>query len=94
MKIAYFDCPSGAAGDMIMGALVDAGASFEALRDTLHGLAVPGWELTRREVMKGVFRATKVDVEIDPNIPQYDPTQPPAPGIDIERPGEASPMTG
>jgi hypothetical protein len=38
--------------------------------------------------------ATKVDIEIDPNIPQYDPTQPPAPGIDIERPGEASPVTG
>ena len=38
--------------------------------------------------------ATKVDVEIDPNIPQYDPTQPPAPGIDIERPGEASPLAG
>ena len=38
--------------------------------------------------------ATRVDVEVDPNIPQYDPTQPPAPGIDIERPGEASPLTG
>jgi hypothetical protein len=38
--------------------------------------------------------ATRVDIEIDPNIPTYDPTQPPAPGIDIERPGEASPMTG
>ena len=38
--------------------------------------------------------ATKVDVEIDPNIPTYDPTQPPAPGIDIDRPGEASPLTG
>lgn len=38
--------------------------------------------------------ATRVDVEIDPNIPQYDPTQPPAPGIDIERPGEASPLIG
>ena len=48
-----------------MGALVDAGAPFETLRDTLHGLAVPGWELTRRDVMKGVFRATKVDVDID-----------------------------
>jgi hypothetical protein len=36
--------------------------------------------------------ATRVEVEIDPNIPQYDPTQPPAPGIDIERPGEASGM--
>jgi hypothetical protein len=38
--------------------------------------------------------ATRIDVEIDPNIPQYDPTQPPAPGIDIERPGEASPFRG
>ena len=38
--------------------------------------------------------ATRIDVEVDPNIPQYDPTLPPAPGIDIERPGEASPITG
>lgn len=36
--------------------------------------------------------ATRVDVEIDPGIPTYDPTQPPAPGIDIDRPGEASRM--
>jgi len=36
--------------------------------------------------------ATRVDVDIDPNIPQTDPTQPPAPGTDIERPGEASTM--
>ena len=38
--------------------------------------------------------ATRIDVEVDPNIPTYDPTLPPAPGIDIERPGEASPLTG
>jgi len=36
--------------------------------------------------------ATRVDVDVDPNIPQTDPTQPPAPGIDIDRPGEASTM--
>lgn len=36
--------------------------------------------------------ATRVDVDVDPNIPQTDPTQPPAPGIDVERPGEASTM--
>ena len=36
--------------------------------------------------------ATRVDVDVDPNIPVSDPTQPPAPGIDIERPGEASTM--
>lgn len=64
-RLAYFDCPSGAAGDMIMAALVDAGAPFEALRDGLGALALPGWRLTRREVRKGAFRATKVDVEID-----------------------------
>src|SRR5262245_42944021 len=38
--------------------------------------------------------ATRVDVDVDPNIPTFDPTQPPAPGIDIERPGEASPLAG
>src|SRR5438309_8616078 len=63
-RIAYFDCPSGAAGDMIMGALVDAGAPFEALRDALHGLDLPGWDLVRHGVRRGDFRATKVDVEI------------------------------
>src|SRR5229473_3400779 len=64
MRIAYFDCPSGAAGDMIMGALVDAGVPFDALQDELAKLRLPGWSLERREVMKGVFRATKVDVHV------------------------------
>src|SRR5687767_12614968 len=65
MRIAYFDCPSGAAGDMIMAALVDAGAPVDRLRGELAKLGLPGWELRVREVMKGAFRATKVDVEID-----------------------------
>ena len=67
MRVAYFDCPSGAAGDMIMGALVDAGAPFDALRDALRALPLSGWSLTRREVMKGPFRATKVEVDVDPS---------------------------
>jgi uncharacterized protein (TIGR00299 family) protein len=65
-RVVYFDCPSGAAGDMIMAALVDAGVSFEALRAELRKLPLPGWELVRREVKKGAFRATKIDVAIDP----------------------------
>ena len=64
MRLAYFDCPSGAAGDMIMGALVDAGAPFQALQGELAKLRLPGFTLERREVMKGVFRATKVDVHL------------------------------
>jgi len=64
MRLAYFDCPSGAAGDMIMGALVDAGLAFEALREELAKLRLHAFTLERREVMKGVFRATKIDVRV------------------------------
>ena len=36
--------------------------------------------------------ATRVDVEIDPNIPSADPTQPDLPLPDVQRPPEASPF--
>jgi pyridinium-3,5-bisthiocarboxylic acid mononucleotide nickel chelatase len=65
MKVVYFDCPSGAAGDMIMASLIDAGAPVDRLRGELAKLRLPGWDLQVREVMKGPFRATKVDVVID-----------------------------
>jgi uncharacterized protein (TIGR00299 family) protein len=65
VKVAYFDCPSGVAGDMILGALVDAGLPFETLRDRLAGLRLPGYALERREVMKRAFRATKIEVHLD-----------------------------
>jgi uncharacterized protein (TIGR00299 family) protein len=64
MRVAYFDCPSGASGDMILGALVDAGVSFEALREDLARLPLSGYALERREVMKGPFRALKIDVRL------------------------------
>src|SRR5207245_4286374 len=50
---------------MIMASLLDAGVSLERLRAALAKLSLPGWTLVAREVMKGDFRATKVDVEID-----------------------------
>ncbi|MBI4588869.1 MAG: nickel pincer cofactor biosynthesis protein LarC [Candidatus Rokubacteria bacterium] len=65
MKLAYFDCPSGASGDMILGALVDAGLSLESLTAALAKLPLQGYRLTAREVKKGPFRAAKVDVEVD-----------------------------
>jgi uncharacterized protein (TIGR00299 family) protein len=63
--VVYFDCPSGAAGDMILGALVDAGVAIDQLRTELRKLPLPGWDLTASEVQKRGFRATKVDVVID-----------------------------
>jgi uncharacterized protein (TIGR00299 family) protein len=65
MKIVYFDCPSGASGDMILGALVDAGVSLDALRGELAKLPLQGYRLTAREVKRGAFRATKADVQVD-----------------------------
>ncbi len=64
MNVAYFDCPSGAAGDMILGALVDAGVPFEALEREIGRLGLPGYSLERSTVMKAGFRATKVDVHV------------------------------
>jgi uncharacterized protein (TIGR00299 family) protein len=65
MRLVYFDCPTGAAGDMIVGALVDAGAPLDALERALSALPLEGWRLRVREVRRGAFRATKVDVEVD-----------------------------
>ncbi len=49
---------------MILGALVDAGLSFDALRDGLAGLGLHDYTLERREVTKRGFRATKVEVHV------------------------------
>src|SRR5262245_15175934 len=49
---------------MILGALVDAGLPFETLREDLGRLALTGYTLERREVMKGPFRALKIDVRV------------------------------
>jgi hypothetical protein len=50
---------------MILGALVDVGVPLEALRAELTKLGLPGWTLSAREVRRGAFRATKVDVQVE-----------------------------
>jgi uncharacterized protein (DUF111 family) len=78
VRLAYFDCPSGAAGDMILGALVDAGLGWEDLLADLARLALPGYALERREVMKGAFRATKVEVHVGGPADEHSHPHPPA----------------
>ncbi|MCZ6632912.1 MAG: nickel pincer cofactor biosynthesis protein LarC [bacterium] len=62
MKIAYFDCFAGISGDMILGALVDAGLSFETLQQELSKLHLKEFELQIRKVEKHSISATKIDV--------------------------------
>lgn len=64
MRIAYFDCFSGASGDMILGALVDAGLDLRALRGQLETLPVSEFSLSaRREARHGIW-GTRVEVLI------------------------------
>ncbi len=64
MKLCYFDCFSGIAGDMTLGALVDAGADLAAIEAELRKLGVSGWSLRAEKVQRGAIRATKVHVEL------------------------------
>jgi len=63
MRIAYFDCFSGASGDMILGSLVDAGLNPNGFRETLKKLRIPTVRLKIKKVLKGGLSATHVIVE-------------------------------
>jgi len=61
MRIGYLECFSGISGDMLLGALVDAGVPFDLLEKTAASLNV-GAHLESRKVMRGGLAATKIDV--------------------------------
>jgi pyridinium-3,5-bisthiocarboxylic acid mononucleotide nickel chelatase len=61
--IAYFDCFSGASGDMILGALLDCGLPLEALAADLELLAPGLIRLRSEKVLRGGIRALQVTVE-------------------------------
>ena len=63
MNFAYFDCFSGISGDMVLGALVDAGVDLRQLEVELRKLKLEGWEISAEKVQRQAIRATKVNVE-------------------------------
>lgn len=62
MKIAYFDCFSGASGDMILGSMIDAGLNAQELRKELRKIPIPKVQLNVRKVLKKGIAATQVAI--------------------------------
>ncbi|HEV2388477.1 MAG TPA: nickel pincer cofactor biosynthesis protein LarC [Candidatus Acidoferrales bacterium] len=69
MKAAYFDCFSGISGDMVLGALVDAGVELERLEAELRRLPLEGWKISAEKVRRGAVTGTKVNVQTHEHHP-------------------------
>ena len=59
---AWFHCFAGIAGDMALGALVDAGADLEEVCALLRRIPVGGWKIDAQPVLRGGIAATRLVV--------------------------------
>jgi pyridinium-3,5-bisthiocarboxylic acid mononucleotide nickel chelatase len=64
-RTAWFNCCAGVAGDMLLAALVDAGADADAIATAVAGLGVDGYALTFESVQRCGVRATWANVVVD-----------------------------
>jgi pyridinium-3,5-bisthiocarboxylic acid mononucleotide nickel chelatase len=62
LTVLYFDCFSGASGDMILGALLDAGLPLDDLRGALGSLAIDRDAVWTERVNRAGITATKFQV--------------------------------
>ncbi|HEY7033244.1 MAG TPA: nickel pincer cofactor biosynthesis protein LarC [Thermomicrobiales bacterium] len=64
MRIAYFDPFSGASGDMILGALLDAGLALDPLNRELAKLRLTGFVIRAERIMQHGLTGTRVNVVV------------------------------
>lgn len=65
MSVAYFDCYSGVAGDMVLGALVDAGLPVAKLKRELAKLPLKSYSIRAVKDARGGISGTNVMVGVD-----------------------------
>lgn len=70
MRTAYFDCFCGAAGDMIVAALLDAGLPEDSLSLFLQGLGLSGYAVEFERVKRHGLAARRFVVALDASQPQ------------------------
>ena len=65
MSIGYLECPTGIAGDMCLGALIDCGLPWQYLVDSLKSLGIESeYQLRTEKVIRNGQSATKVYVDL------------------------------
>ncbi|MFO7677506.1 MAG: LarC family nickel insertion protein [Thermoplasmatota archaeon] len=69
MTIAYFDCFSGIAGDMILGAFIDLGMDFNFFKKEIKKLNIDGYEIKIKKIKKNSYDATDVQIYVKQNQP-------------------------
>ena len=62
-RLAWYHCWAGLAGDMALGALLDAGADVDAVRSLLQRLPIGTWSLQQEAVERGGIAASRAVVE-------------------------------
>ena len=65
MKTAYLDCFSGISGDMFIGALLDAGLSFDELYGKLKTLPIDGYHLEVKKEVRNQISGTRFVVRLE-----------------------------
>jgi uncharacterized protein (TIGR00299 family) protein len=65
IRLAWFHCFSGIAGDMALGALVDAGADGDQVVELVERLPVGGWKLEFEPVLRCGIAATRARVHAE-----------------------------
>lgn len=70
MNVGYFDCFSGISGNMVLGALVDAGVELERLREELAQLPVRGYTLRSERVLRGRLSGIHIEIDVEEEQPE------------------------
>ena len=74
MKTAFIQSVGGASGDMLLGALLDAGLPLDAVREAVDALGIPGVDIATATETRCEVRGTRVMVDVSA-APRYSPLQ-------------------
>ena len=64
-RVVWFHCFSGIAGDMTLGALIDAGADLKEVQSLVNELPVDGWSLTAEATLRCGVAGTDLQVHVE-----------------------------